>query len=78
MTAGDIQLELPDGTRMSVPSGTTPLEVARRVGAGLAKAALAGELENRLVDLRAPLAKGGRFRVITARDPEGGHVIRHS
>jgi len=31
-----------------------------------------------LVDLRAPLARGGRFRVITARDPEGGQVIRHS
>ena len=78
MTAGDIQLELPDGTRVGVPDGTTPLEVARQIGAGLAKAALAGELDGVLVDLRAPLARGGRFRVITARDPEGGQVIRHS
>jgi threonyl-tRNA synthetase len=78
MSAGDIQLELPDGTRVGVPVGTTALEVARGIGAGLAKAALAGELDGALVDLRAPLARGGRFRVITARDPEGGQVIRHS
>ena len=78
MSGGEVQLELPDGTRLSVPVGTPSLEVARRIGAGLAKAALAGELDGKLVDLRAPLANGGRFRVITARDPEGGHVIRHS
>ena len=78
MSAGDIQLELPDGTLVRVPSGTTSLEIARGIGAGLAKAALAGELAGKLVDLRAPLAAGGKFRVITARDPEGGHVIRHS
>ena len=78
MSAGEVQLELPDGTRMSVPSGTPSLEVAKRIGAGLGRAALAGELDGRLVDLRAPLRTGGRFRVITARDPEGGQVIRHS
>ena len=78
MSAGDIQLELPDGTLVRVPSGTTSLEIARGIGAGLAKAALAGELAGKLVDVRAPLAAGGKFRVITARDPEGGHVIRHS
>src|SRR5262245_23463881 len=78
MSEGEVQLELPDGTRLCVPNGTPSLEVARRIGAGLAKAALAGELDGKLVDLRAPLEKGGRFRVITARDPEGGLVIRHS
>jgi threonyl-tRNA synthetase len=78
MSAGEVQLELPDGTRISVPSGTPSLEVARGIGAGLAKAALAGELDGKLIDLRAPLTKGGRFRVITARDAEGGQVIRHS
>src|SRR5258706_16221832 len=78
MSAGEVQLELPDGTRMSVPSGTTSREVAQRIGAGLGKAALAGELDGALVDLRAPLRAGGRFRVITVRHPEGGQVIRHS
>src|SRR5215831_8671288 len=78
MSAGEVQLELPDGTRLRVPSGTSSLEVAQRIGAGLGKAALAGELDGRLVDLRVPLQTGGKFRVITARDPEGGQVIRHS
>jgi threonyl-tRNA synthetase len=64
---------------MSVPGGSTALDVARRIGAGLAKAALAAEIGGEVIDLRAPLpARGGRIRIITARDPEGGQVIRHS
>ncbi len=78
MSAGEVQLELPDGTRLSVPSGTTSLAVAQKIGAGLGKAALAGELDGKLVDLRAPLRAGGKFRVITSRDALGGEVIRHS
>ena len=79
MSGAEVKLELPDGTRMSVPAGSTALDVARRIGAGLAKAALAGHIDGRLVDLRAPLpATGGPIRIITARDPEGGEVIRHS
>jgi threonyl-tRNA synthetase len=78
MSAQKIELELPDGRRIEVPSGTTPLDVARSIGAGLGRAALAGSIDGQLVDLRAPLLRGGAFRVITARDPEGGAVIRHS
>ena len=79
MSGAEVELELPDGTRMSVPGGSTALDVARRIGAGLAKAALAAEIGGELIDLRAPLpASGGRIRIITARDPEGGQVIRHS
>jgi threonyl-tRNA synthetase len=78
MSAHDIELELPDGRRIEIPSGTTPLEVARSIGAGLGRAALAGSIGGRLVDLRAPLRESGAFRVITARDPEAGEVIRHS
>ena len=78
MTSPELDLELPDGSRLQVPAGTTPLEVAQRIGSGLAKAALGGKLEGVWVDLREPLERGGRFRLITARDPEGGEVIRHS
>ncbi len=79
MSGGELTIELPDGTRMSVPDGSTALDVAKRIGPGLAKAALAGHIEGGLIDLRAPLpAAGGRLRIITARDPEGGEVIRHS
>jgi threonyl-tRNA synthetase len=79
MNGGEVQLELPDGTRMSVPEGSTALDVAKRIGAGLARAALGGHIDGRLIDLRAPLpASGGKIRIITARDPEGGEIIRHS
>src|SRR3990167_3608552 len=79
MSGAELELELQDGTRMSVPGGSTALDVARRIGSGLAKAALAAEIGGELIDLRAPLpARGGRIRIITARDPEGGQVIRHS
>ncbi len=78
MSGGQIELELPDGTRIRVSEGTTSLAVARQIGPGLARAALAGKLNGRLVDLRLPLIEGGAFAVVTARDPEGGEVIRHS
>ncbi|MBI3302953.1 MAG: threonine--tRNA ligase, partial [Deltaproteobacteria bacterium] len=78
MVEAEIELELPDGSRIRVPQGTTPLEVAQRIGPRLVREALAGKLEGVWVDLRAPLREGGRFRIITTRDPEGGEVIRHS
>jgi threonyl-tRNA synthetase len=78
MSEAEIELALPDGQRLRLPAGSTGLEVAQRIGAGLAKAALAVSLDGNLVDLRTPLLRGGAFRVITARDPEGGQVIRHS
>ena len=73
-----IALTLPDGSRKEFPAGATPLEVARSIGERLAAAAVAGELDGQILDLRAPLARSGRFRVLTARDPEAGVVIRHS
>ena len=72
MSQSQIELELPDARTLTVPADATPLDVAREIGRGLAKAALAGELDGKCLDLRAPLGRGGRFRVITARDPEGG------
>jgi threonyl-tRNA synthetase len=78
MSGGQIELELPDGTRIWVTEGTTSLAVAREIGPGLGKAALAAKLNGQLIDLRVPLREGGAFSVITARDPEGSTVIRHS
>jgi threonyl-tRNA synthetase len=78
MSKGDIQLTLPDGSVKEFPAGATPLEVARSVGERLAAAAVAGELDGEVVDLRAPIGRSGKFRVLTSRDPEAGIVIRHS
>ncbi len=73
-----VTLTYPDGSEHAFPAGVTPLEVARSIGERLGKAAVAGELDGRTVDLRAPIERSGAFRVITARDPEAGDVIRHS
>jgi threonyl-tRNA synthetase len=78
MSAEKVKLTLPDGSVKEFPVGATPLEVARSVGERLAAAAVAGELDGKVVDLRAPMGRSGRFRVLTSRDPEAGVVIRHS
>ncbi len=74
----EISVRLPDGKQLAVPAGTTVLAVAERIGPGLARAALAGRFDGRLVDLRAPLDRDGAIEIVTARDPQAGEVIRHS
>jgi threonyl-tRNA synthetase len=74
----EIQVRLPDGKTLLVPAGSTVLAVAERIGKGLARAALAGRVDGRLVDLRAPLAGDASLEIVTSRDPAGGEVIRHS
>jgi threonyl-tRNA synthetase len=73
-----LQLTLPDGSQRAVAPGTMPLEVARAIGPRLAKDAIGAELDGEPVDLRAPLQRGGRFRVLTAKNPEAGAFVRHS
>ncbi len=73
-----IRLTLPDGSVRTVPSGTTPLEVAASIGPRLAKDAVGAELDGRKVDLRQPLRADGAFRLFTVKSPEAGELIRHS
>ena len=74
----EIQVGLPDGRTLAVPVGATLLDVAREIGPGLAKAALAGRVDGELVDLRVPLTADAKVEIVTSRDPQGGDVIRHS
>src|SRR5262245_17859272 len=78
MSQSEIELGLPDGKRLRMAHDATPLDVARQIGPGLAKAALGAKLDGAWIDLRAPLKSGGAIRLITARDPDAGEVIRHS
>ena len=73
-----ITVTLPDGSSRAVPAGTTVLQVAEGISAGLAKAALAGVVDGRMVDLETPLASDVPVRVVTDRDPEAQDLIRHS
>ncbi len=73
-----ISVCLPDGKRLEFPSGVSVLDVAQRIGPGLAKAALAGRIDGELVDLRKPLEQDAVLEIVTTKDPAGGEVIRHS
>ena len=74
----ELQIRLPDGNTLAVPKGSTVLDVAGIIGRGLAKAAFAGRIDGRLVDLRTPLEADAAIEIVTKRDPEAGEVIRHS
>ncbi len=78
MTNPEIVLTLPDGAERRVPAGTTPLAVAASIGPRLASDAVGAELDGEKVDLRLPLARGGRFRIFTVKSPEAGEFVRHS
>src|SRR5262245_28926549 len=74
----EIQVGLPDGRTLTLPAGSTVLEVAEKIGPGRARAALAGRVDGALVDLRTPLARDVSLQIVTDRDPQAGEVIRHS
>jgi threonyl-tRNA synthetase len=74
----EIEVRLPDGKTLAMAAGSTVLDVAERIGKGLARAALAGRVDGELVDLRLPLERSAEVQIITTRSPEAGEVIRHS
>src|SRR5437763_9614541 len=69
--------EWPDGTRLELPDGASGADAAGAIGAGLARAALAIEVDGELRDLTAPLHDGAKVRIITERDPEALELVRH-
>ena len=70
-------ITLPDGTVRAFDGVVTGTEVAAAIGPGLAKAALAMELDGALVDLSRPIDADARVRFVTRRDPEALGLIRH-
>jgi threonyl-tRNA synthetase len=74
----DIEVELPDGTRRSLPEGATALDLASAIGKRLAKDALAAQVDGRLTDLSAPLPDDASVAIVTPASDLGRDVIRHS
>jgi threonyl-tRNA synthetase len=72
------QITLPDGSVKSFPGPVTVAEVAQAIGPGLAKAALAGKLDGKLVDTSHRIEKDAALAIVTERDPDGVEVLRHS
>jgi threonyl-tRNA synthetase len=72
------QITLPDGSQREFPGPVTVADVAASIGAGLAKAALAGKVDGKVVDTSFTLSSNASLAIITAKDAEGLEVIRHS
>ena len=71
-------ITLPDGSQRTFDHPVTVAEVAQSIGAGLAKAALAGKVNGELVDTSYLLDNDVALSIITSRDAEGVEVLRHS
>jgi threonyl-tRNA synthetase len=71
-------IRLPDGSTKSFPGPVTVAEVAQSIGAGLARAALAGKVDGRLVDTGFRVTSDAELAIVTERDPEGLEILRHS
>ncbi len=73
-----LQITLPDGSQREFPGPVTVADVAASIGAGLAKAALGGKVDGQLVDTSFRIERHARLAIVTAKDPEGLEMIRHS
>ncbi|MGA7799652.1 MAG: threonine--tRNA ligase [Gammaproteobacteria bacterium] len=72
------KVTLPDGSQREFPHPVTVADVAADIGAGLAKAAIAGKVDGRLVDTSHVLDHDVELAIVTEKDPAGLEVIRHS
>ena len=71
-------ITLPDGSQRSYPQPVTVAEVAQSIGAGLARAALAGKVNGALVDTSYQISADASLAIVTDKDADGLEVIRHS
>jgi threonyl-tRNA synthetase len=69
---------LPDGSQRTFDQAVTVAEVAASIGAGLAKAALAGKVSGKLVDTTFEIVEDSRLEIVTDKHPDALEVIRHS
>ncbi len=71
-------ITLPDGSKKVFEKSVTILEIAQSIGAGLAKATIAGKVNDILLDATIPISKDSKVVIITSKDKEGIEIIRHS
>ncbi|MDD3175445.1 MAG: threonine--tRNA ligase [Candidatus Nanoarchaeia archaeon] len=73
-----IEIKFPDGSIKKFESGVTGYDVALSISEGLARMALAVEIDGKLKDLHTTITSDANIRIITFRDPEGVEIFRHS
>jgi threonyl-tRNA synthetase len=80
MSQHTISVRLPDDSRAELPAGSTAADLARSIGPGLARAAIAARVDGELRDLDRPLGEGDRVEIVTRADddPDALYALRHS
>jgi len=73
-----VNIRLPDGSQKSFPGPVTVAEIAQSIGAGLARAALAGRVDGKLVDTGFRVEKDAEVSIVTPKSPDGLDILRHS
>lgn len=73
-----VAITLPDGSVRQFDGETTVMQIAQDIGAGLAKATVAGRVNGRLVDASDPITTDATVEIITPKDDAGVEIIRHS
>ncbi len=71
-------ITLPDGSKKVFEKSVTILEIAQSIGSGLAKATIAGKVNDVLLDATIPINRDSKVVIITSKDKEGIEIIRHS
>src|SRR2546422_10209494 len=78
MPAAEIRVTLLDGSQKVLPSGAPAADLAKAIGPGLAKAALAAKVNGEVRDLARPLSDGVAVEILTDKHPQALDVLRHS
>ena len=73
-----IEITLPDGSKRPFDHPVTVQDVAASIGAGLAKATLAGKVDGKLVDASYPIEHDASLQIVTEKSPEALEILRHS
>ena len=73
-----IEITLPDGSKRPFDHSVTVQDVAASIGAGLAKATLAGKVDGKLVDASFPIDHNASLEIVTEKSPEALEILRHS
>src|SRR5437660_5023748 len=73
-----MHVELPDGSKREVPDGATVADVAASIGRGLAKAAIAGKVNGKVVDVYTQVPDRAQIEIVTPKSEAGLDTIRHS
>lgn len=73
-----ISVKLPDGSVRELAPGASALDLAEQIGPGLAKAAVAARVNDRLVDLSRTLSDGDEVAILTKKDEDALDILRHS